>query len=108
MTDQEIFTKVKNHLLTQNAKSAREIDGACMYRGPNGRMCAVGCLIPDELYSYSIELNPVGYLPKEILNHLGGNEWLLQRLQSIHDLIEVEQWRNALSELATEFNLSMD
>jgi hypothetical protein len=79
-----------------------------MYRGPDGLKCAIGCLIPDELYSYTIESNPVGYLPKEILDHLGGNEWLLQRLQSIHDLIDVENWYTALSDLATEFNLSME
>lgn len=113
MTNQEIFTTVKNHLLTQNARSAEPIkegmsESYCKYRGPNGLMCAVGCLIPDEMYSDSIEFNPVGYLPKEILDHMGGNEWLLQRLQSIHDLIEVENWHSALGDLATEFNLSME
>lgn len=46
MTNEEIFEKVRTHLLTQNAKSM--IDGICLYRGPNGLKCAVGCLIEDE------------------------------------------------------------
>lgn len=29
--------------------------GGCMYRSPNGDKCAIGCLIPDELYNKDIE-----------------------------------------------------
>jgi hypothetical protein len=53
MTLQETFDKVCVHLLTQLQKSVfLDSNGsmACAYRGPNGLKCAVGCLIPDELY----------------------------------------------------------
>ncbi len=54
MTKQEIFDKVKAHLLAQG-KRAVNGDGNCMYRGMDGTKCAVGCLIPDELYTPLLE-----------------------------------------------------
>lgn len=53
MTLQEIYSTVRQHLLTQNARSAK--NGNCLYRGPNGTKCAAGALIPDEIYTPSIE-----------------------------------------------------
>ncbi len=53
MTLQEIFDKVRTHLLTQGEQCA--FGGNCKYRGDNGKMCAVGCLIPDALYNPEIE-----------------------------------------------------
>ena len=50
MTAQEIFDKVVKHLLTQGRKSIHEKTRTCMYRNTNGDMCAVGALLPDELY----------------------------------------------------------
>ena len=59
MTNQEIFDKVSAHLLAQNAKSLAFIDSyqgqACAYRGAEGRMCAAGCLIPDNRYYSGME-----------------------------------------------------
>ena len=52
-TSQEVFDVVAKHLLTQNAKSMDDPwDEMCAYRGENGRRCAVGALIPDDLYSF--------------------------------------------------------
>ncbi len=36
------------HLAQQRCQSS--VDGISLYRGPNGCKCAVGALIPDELY----------------------------------------------------------
>lgn len=47
MTKQEMFDKVAEHLLKQGGPAW---DNMCMYRAPNGRKCAAGCLIPDNLY----------------------------------------------------------
>lgn len=49
MTPQEIFDAVCDHLAKQKKRAARE-HGGCYYRTPDGLKCAVGCLIPDELY----------------------------------------------------------
>lgn len=54
MNKQEIFEKVCRHLATQNARSVGD-SGDCAYRGENGTMCAVGCLISDECYNESLE-----------------------------------------------------
>ncbi len=58
MTPQEIFDKVVNHLRAQGAKSEMDHPVAglmCAYRGIQGRMCAVGCLIPDADYLPTME-----------------------------------------------------
>lgn len=52
MTNQEIFDKVNQHLLTQ--KTAAVANGACAYRAGD-KACAVGALIPDNLYTPAIE-----------------------------------------------------
>ncbi len=45
-TAQEVYSQVRKHLLTQKMKSIEEGKG-CVYRGPDGLMCAAGCLISD-------------------------------------------------------------
>lgn len=55
MNKREVFQKVKEHLLTQR-EAAIGNDDECMYRADSGRLkCAVGCLIPDDLYDPDIE-----------------------------------------------------
>ena len=59
MTTQALFDKIVNHLVTQGEPSGRHrkrvADFECLYRsvGSNGQttMCAVGCLISDEVYA---------------------------------------------------------
>lgn len=53
-TIQEIFTQVRTHLLTQ-MQQALDNDDTCLYKSPNGLMCAVGCLLNDEAYDPIIE-----------------------------------------------------
>lgn len=50
---QETFDRVAKHLLKQNKKSVNGTQ--CMYRSSDGLQCALGCLIPDELYVPSLE-----------------------------------------------------
>lgn len=56
MTEREVFDKIKTHLLTQMSKSMLDDGERCAYRGHNGRMCAIGCLIPDEDYKPIMEM----------------------------------------------------
>lgn len=55
LTEQEIFDTVVSHLMTQRVQSADE-SGDCLYRGPDGLSCAVGCLIPDDLYDVKMDV----------------------------------------------------
>ncbi len=118
MTPQEIFDKVATHLLSQNVKSQDAM--RCVYRGPFGRKCAVGVLIPDELYQPIMEgrqvqdfsdafgacgtkalraaLDVVGILPTEMQ--------LLQALQNTHDGYDPREWMVQLGALAMQFGLS--
>ena len=34
--------------------------GQCVYRGPNNKRCAIGCLIPDEIYDPVWDLEILG------------------------------------------------
>lgn len=50
---QVVVMQMADHLATQRKPS--DLCGTCLYRSPNGCKCAVGILIPDELYSHFIE-----------------------------------------------------
>ena len=126
MEPQEVFDKVVAHLLTQKVQS--EENELSKYYGPNGLKCAVGCLIPPDLYNSEIEgisisltYNPFGILIKsngehilaKILNNIGISEntpsrELLMELQVIHDCLYPKEWFVVLRELAIEFDLSTE
>lgn len=110
MDKQEIFEKVATHLFTQGER-AMGIE-VCQYRADNGRMCAVGCLIPDELYNPRMEENDaitiIGNFP--LPNYFKKNKMLLDALQSVHD--HAPNWyntiamRNRLEAIGGDFNLN--
>jgi hypothetical protein len=118
---QDIFNRVKNHLLTQKTQSnGGNFTNSCAYRGKNNTTCAVGCLIPDELYVATIEnatvLNSIrkndlkydnAKKLHEILTKLGliKHYKLLQDLQNIHDSYSVNNWEYALKCCANRHNL---
>ena len=53
---QRVFDIIKSHLLAQGGPAIDgRGDGACAYRGQDGRTCAIGCLIPDERYHLGME-----------------------------------------------------
>jgi len=89
-TPEDLFRTVARHLFRQGCQSTLENNSnECLYRGPKGRMCAVGFLIPDSSYSSAMEGRGIdsliedfgGGLPRAILD----NSSLLNRLQHIHD-----------------------
>lgn len=49
MDHQTTLETVVRHMFAQGVQSG--VAGvSCLYRGPNGTSCAVGCLIPDDQY----------------------------------------------------------
>jgi hypothetical protein len=115
MNKQEVFDKVVNHMLTQNAKAQDDL-GTCMYRGNEGRMCAVGCLITDEAYSPDIEKNAAD--TEEVLQALrnsgididpwspsNADSQFLYEIQQIHDYTNVDVWEKALVQFAEKNSL---
>ena len=108
LTAQEAFNTVAAHLLSQGEKSVVvEEDGKifCAYRGSRGRKCAIGVLIPDEVYKPVFEdyivsglIRDYGLFPPELAS-------LLHRLQGIHDTVDSEFWGSRLRMLAASQDL---
>jgi hypothetical protein len=97
MDNQAAFKKSALHILAQRRIcEAKDADGAkvCMYAGPNGQACAVGCLLPRRVaekldaagltrWFDVLNSGPKGH---EAIRHLRGvNPLLLGKLQAIHD-----------------------
>lgn len=127
MTPQEIFDTVARHLFTQGERAGIVLEDdptdddkyankgfSCRYRAPGGAKCAVGVLIPDEVYSFNMEergVNDVYYAFAAVLPlWMGENLKLLASLQSVHD--DFCYWqstgslRAALANVADFYNLN--
>lgn len=120
MTRQEVYDRVKSHLLKQMRRSVVQDnhrgDLICMYRGAGGRSCAIGCLIPDELYDPVIERVSVtaisedadrGERLKRILERSGValDIEFLNSLQIVHDCTYPDEWKHELAIVAHEYGL---
>lgn len=115
MSKQKIFEKVVTHLIKQGVRSVNDYN-VCMYRGPYGNKCAVGCLIPDKMYSAKMEGNNIFGLISEFKNilpkYIIDNKEFLMTLQDLHD--EKNNWnKNGLKSYVIEgftkrHNLSID
>ena len=97
---QTVFDKVVKHLLTQKRRSMGK--KLCAYRGKDGDMCAVGCLISDKAYDPEIEGFVVslplvqGKLAESGVPTHNKMIHLLTDLQYIHDRRPINLWKTAL------------
>ena len=127
---QEIFDTVAVHLLTQNAKSLAgnkaikntSFEDNCLYRNDFGQKCAIGCLIPDELYDTGLEYHSAYELVQLATDLIDDPEifkpfivWdtpevrdLLCDLQGVHDVEKIEDWPTELARVAFEYKLNTD
>lgn len=112
MNRQETYQIVRDHLLTQNKRSSTKKD-LCLYRGPNDTSCAIGCLIPNNLYKKSMEgrslMDVLEHEPKlsaflEVDENMG-DKGFLTGLQSIHDWHPLETWPQRLFDFANKYSL---
>lgn len=55
MTRQEMFDKIWNHFIEEDAPWSVSEKWDCQYRGGDGKKCAVGLLLPDSLYHPDME-----------------------------------------------------
>ena len=98
-TDRDVFEFIKNHLLTQGQRSLMDNEMTCAYFGVEGKKCAVGALIREDIYHYSIEDKPVNHslvqsaITKSVPNWKINTEMLCE-LQSIHDGKSMYDWEN--------------
>jgi hypothetical protein len=128
MKKQEIFETVARHLFAQGRQATDEI-GICVYRADNGNKCAVGALIPDEMYNPNYENNTlIGLLngpvfdktnsehgirrqiPVILPTYFSRNQGLLSRLQGVHDHYDpaakftTKYLRDRLKDVGRDFN----
>jgi hypothetical protein len=120
LNKQEVFTKVKNHLLTQRQKSIRDSaqNSRCVYRGPSGLMCAIGCLIPDSKYTKEMDHHEMDV--HILMKHFSGIFddvfdiedrdiiHMLYSLQSTHDKFPVCDWEKLLMMAAKRYGVNYD
>ena len=88
MTNQEAFDRICEHLIRQGRPAVGD-DGLCAYRGEGGTACAIGGILPDELYRPGIEGSNIRGLiecrPDVAKYFAGVDADLLARLQNAHD-----------------------
>jgi hypothetical protein len=115
MTKQQLFDRVKTHLLTQKTRAAER--GVCQYRTRDGLQCAIGCLIPDDSYSQKFEEHVIGGKKrkketptglKSLREAAGITDELLAlaaALQWVHDIDDPRDWPKALEKVRSDFHL---
>lgn len=109
-TAQEVFDAVATHLLTQNKKAIDEDTLTCRYRGANNTKCAAGILISDSEYRPDVEnLSMVGafnLIMENLTTKAIPHESLLLELQSCHDALQPDEWKDRLQIIAETNNLN--
>lgn len=120
LTIHQIFDKVSKHLLKQNAVSQRVFDAGenlleCAYRGDNGKMCAVGCLMDDFQYKQLARHvegkdisngNVCHVLEASGVNTYNCNIYnMLCRLQVLHDSVQPSGWAAGLETINKDFKI---
>lgn len=109
MNKQEIINTVYSHLKTQG-EPAHDTYGMCSYRTASGLKCAIGCLIPNDLYNISIETKRVsslyknGFLQRIFPGITEEDVEFLDKLQIIHDNF-FDQLDSKIQNLCSEYNL---
>jgi hypothetical protein len=117
-TRQQMFDFMLNHLRNQGGPSVNDSAGGgigesgCMYRGDNGRMCAIGCMVPDILYDADLEGLPARVCIDKIKVTIDSKtrEFLYKSQSNLHDALSKEYFltnleKNAI-DLADQYQLT--
>lgn len=111
MTNQETFDTMAIGLLKQGCRSigVDTMGKICMYRGPDGRKCPAGMLIPDVDYQKAWEGGAVkiGSPVGQYLKDRGFDIALVQSVQYVHDNKDPKEfdWRFELNRVAAAYGL---
>lgn len=118
MTNQELFTVAYLGILAQGGPGYSTSSG-CKFRSENGRKCAIGQVIPDELYDHRWDdtfMNTSATLIK-ICNILNLDRHFAAAIQSVHDDCAaathgndqrfLELFRARMGELASMYGLDV-
>lgn len=126
MDRQAIFNQVRDHLLAQGVRSVNQ-HGACLYRGPDGRKCAIGALISDEHYSAVLDRKNLSAKNEHVVSAVSKSlgvdithvsycspdyQWsdvqflrALQEMHDDHDDSSPDSWTSELAQFAEQWDL---
>lgn len=128
MDKQKIFNESALHLLKQNEKALNDSGTTCAYRGRNSTKCAIGALIPDDVYDRRIEFKNIetlntdarewrldgilggsGEAAARVIDYLGieqpADVDFMRELQCVHDGPAVAAWPARLVAFAESWEL---
>lgn len=109
LTNQQVFDKVVTALRLQSAKSLLYPDNGalvCAYRSPDGKKCAAGHILPDELYNPEMENKNIYGIFE--FDDLVADRRFLYNLQLIHDNYDVKDWEYNWKDLAQRYKLQYE
>ena len=111
LSPKDIYQRVSEHLLTQRAVSEDD-NGSCRLRSPEGRKCAIGSLVRDDVYRPELEGVGISYYRHAqdgtLLRALYASQVnaydpniidLLIELEEVHDYADIESWPELLAAL---------
>ena len=107
LTKQDIFNTAANGLLKQGKKSMDR--SSCMYRGQNGLKCAIGMLMPDNLYDSIMEgqsANESDVMKTLNVPYTAEYADFLNHLQGVHDECPPYEWDRELVNFAHHYDLN--
>lgn len=112
---QQIFNTAYRGLASQGfIQSAAPKTGTCLYRGPEGRRCALGWCIPDENYRQELEGLTIDDYPSILEDALGfpdlpeNDIQFLVDLQTYHDQsTDPDKMKLRLADLANTYGLEV-
>lgn len=113
MDNQKAFDLMVNHLRRQGSQSMNS--SGCAYRGTRGRMCAIGCLIPDNAYMQTMEgktVYPLVSLYGHVRQFLPESLDLAVAMQGVHDgadfsegVFRTDEFEHLVKDVAQRFGL---
>ncbi len=110
LTNQEVFNRVWQNFVVEKAPQSKSEGYYCLYRGPDGKKCAAGLLIPDELYQPGFEKRRFSTLPYNITGLVLSPDFV-DYVQQAHDDPQESTFSTdieaRLRRLAAEFRLSV-
>ncbi|BAO85169.1 hypothetical protein [Caballeronia cordobensis] len=111
LSPKDIYERVSEHLLTQRAVSEDD-NGSCRLRSPEGRKCAIGSLVRDDVYRPELEGVGISYYRHAqdgtLLRALYASQVnaydpniidLLIELEEVHDYADIDEWPELLAAL---------
>ena len=112
----DIIDLVETKLLEQGARSVKRdsqnfyTGSQCALRGANGMKCAIGWLVPDDVYTSALETveDPVleliatGEYEKCFGEQFYEKTEILQELQHVHDHVDPSRWAKEFKRIRKE------